>query len=305
MRSLRLAFMGTPDFSVSILAALLKAGHRVVAVYAQPPRPAGRGHKAVPTPVHRFAQEQGLPVLTPVSLKGAEEQAAFAALDLDFAVVAAYGLILPPAVLEAPRWGCLNVHASLLPRWRGAAPIQRALLAGDRETGISIMQMDAGLDTGAVLSRTSLSLSNRTTTSELHDRLAEMGAEAIVAALEQYDHLTPEPQPNEGVTYAAKLKREEGRIQWSDSAEVIERQIRALAPGVWCEAQGERLKLLAAEVVEGQASAPPGTLLDEALTIACGERALRPTRVQRAGKAPLAASELLRGFPLPRGTRLL
>ncbi|MGE5546674.1 MAG: methionyl-tRNA formyltransferase [Solirubrobacterales bacterium] len=303
---MRLAFMGTPDFSVPILAALLDAGHEVVCVYSQPPRPAGRGHKEQPTPVHAFAQSKGIEVRTPKSLKAPEDQAAFAALNLDAAVVAAYGLILPKAILDAPRYGCLNVHASLLPRWRGAAPIQRAILAGDAESGVTIMQMDQGLDTGAMLLTETLPITGETTASSLHDALAAMGARMIVDALARVAAGTAvaTPQPEDGVTYAAKLAKDEGRIDWSHPAIALERAVRALNPwpGVWCEVGGERLKILAAEVTAG--SGAPGSVIDDRLAVACGEGALRLTRVQRAGKAPMTAEELLRGFAVPKGTAL-
>ncbi|WP_173977727.1 methionyl-tRNA formyltransferase [Magnetospirillum sp. UT-4] len=296
--------MGTPDFSVPILAALMEAGHDVACVYSQPPRPAGRGHKEQPTPVHAFAAARGLEVRTPKSLKGAEAQAEFAALDLDVAVVAAYGLILPKAVLDAPRLGCLNVHASLLPRWRGAAPIQRAIQAGDCETGVTIMQMDEGLDTGAMLLMERLPITATTTAAGLHDALAAMGARMMVDALARLPDLVPVPQPAEGITYAAKLAKDDGRLDWSRPAAELERQVRALNPwpGVWCELAGERLKVLAAEIADGRGA--PGTVLDDGLSVACGAGALRPTRVQRPGKAPMSTAEMLRGYAVPRGTVL-
>ena len=237
MSRLRLAFMGTPDFAASSLRALIDAGHEVACVYSQPPRPAGRGHQVQRSPVHVLAEERGIPVRTPKSLRNAEAQAEFAALDLDCAVVAAYGLILPQPILDAPRMGCLNIHASLLPRWRGAAPIQRAILAGDAETGVTIMQMDAGLDTGAMLLKGTVPITAETTAGSLHDALAELGAGLIVQALDGLaeGRLTAEPQPSEGVTYAAKLSRDDGRLDWSQPADFIERQVRALNPwpGVW------------------------------------------------------------------------
>lgn len=297
--------MGTPDFSVPILAALIDAGHDVVAVYSQPPRPAGRGHKEQLTPVHAHAQARAIPVRTPKSLKSAEEQQAFRDLDLDMAVVAAYGLILPQAVLDAPRHGCLNVHASLLPRWRGAAPIQRAILAGDTQTGVTIMQMDAGLDTGDMLLAEAVDITPTTTAQSLHDQLSALGARLIVDALARYGELIPRKQPAEGVTYAAKLAKDEGRLDWSRPAVELERQVRGLTPwpGVWCTLpDGERLKVIEAQVVTGHGV--PGTVLDGALTVACGEGALRLLRVQRAGKAPMAAADLLRGFAVPPGTVL-
>jgi methionyl-tRNA formyltransferase len=302
--ALRLIFMGTPDFSVAILAALIEAGHEIAAVYSQPPRPAGRGHKEQLTPVHAFAAERGLTVLTPKSLRNAEAQAEFAAFKADAAVVAAYGLILPQAILEAPAKGCLNVHASLLPRWRGAAPIQRAIQAGDAESGVTIMQMDVGLDTGDMLLVGRLPITATTTGQSLHDDLAALGAKLIVEALDQLPSLTPTPQSDEGVTYAAKLTKEEGRLDWSRKASELDCTIRAFTPwpGVWFEVNGERIKLLAAEIVSG--SGEPGTLLDDALTVACGEGALRLQKLQRAGKGALEAEAFLRGYAIPKGTKL-
>jgi methionyl-tRNA formyltransferase len=308
-KTLRLAFMGTPDFAVPSLLALAGAGHEIAAVYSQPPRPAGRGHKPRPSPVQAAAESRGWPVRTPASLKGEDAGRDFAALEIDAAVVVAYGLLLPKAILEAPRLGCFNVHASLLPRWRGAAPIQRAILAGDRMAGVSIMRMDEGLDTGPVVLSESLEIGPETTAGELHDALAERGARLLVQALEGVaaGRLEALAQPSEGVTYAAKIDRAESRIDWARPASEIHRQVRAFAPfpGAWFEAKGERVKLLAAEVVEGAgAGAGPGIILDDSLTIACGPGALRALRVQRAGKAPMTAQELLRGFTLPPGTRL-
>ncbi len=305
-KPLRLVFMGTPDFSVSILAAVLEAGHQVVAVYSQPPRPAGRGHKEQVTPVHAFAQSRSIPVRTPKSLKSEAEQQDFRDLQADVAVVAAYGLILPQAVLQAPRFGCLNVHASLLPRWRGAAPIQRAILAGDEWTGVTIMQMDEGLDTGAMLLWDRLPITATLNAGQLHDQLAHMGARLMVDALDRLPSLTPVPQPDQGVTYAAKLAKDEGRLNWQRDATELDRQIRALTPwpGVWCELNGERLKVISAQPVAGETSAPPGTALDDELTIATGHGALRLTRVQRAGKGAMDAADLLRGFPIPKGVVL-
>jgi len=304
--TLRLAFMGTPDFAVPILEALRAAGHEIAAVYTQPPRPAGRGHQPQPSPVARAAAAAGIPVRTPARLDAAEVKA-FRALVLDAAVVAAYGLILPPTVLGAPRLGCINVHASLLPRWRGAAPIQRALLAGDSETGVTIMQMDAGLDTGPMLLKEAVPIGPKATAQELHDRLAALGASLVVRALAGLaaGTLAAVQQPAEGVTYAKKLAREEGRLDWRKTAAELERAVRALnpAPGVWLEHGGERIKVLAAEIVAA-ASGAPGTVLDAALTVACGSGALRLTRLQRPGRAPMEADALLRGFAIPAGTRL-
>lgn len=304
---LRLAFMGTPDFSVAILDALVAAGHEIVCVYSQPPRPAGRGQQLQASPVHRRAEMLGIPVRTPKSLRKEEAQAEFAALDLDAAIVAAYGLILPLPILAAPRLGCINVHASLLPRWRGAAPIQRAILAGDAETGVTIMQMDEGLDTGAMLLKDRVSITPRMNAPALHDALAAMGARLMVQALPGIadGSLTPKPQPQEGVTYAAKLTKEEGRLDFTRPAVELDRQVRGLTPwpGCWIDlANGERLKVLEALPVDG--SGAPGTLIDEAPTIACGAGALKLLRVQRPGKAPVAGDAFLRGHPHPLGGRL-
>ena len=311
---LRLAFMGTPDFAVPVLTALAEAGHDIVCVYSQPPRPAGRGQKPRPAPVQALAEARGWPLRTPRSLKDPAEQAAFAGLGLDAAVVVAYGLLLPAPILAAPRLGCLNVHASLLPRWRGAAPIQRAILAGDAETGITIMQMDEGLDTGPMLLQDRLPIGEATTAADLHDALAGLGAALIVRALAGLARgdLRARPQPEDGVTYAAKLERAEGRLDWRLPAAELARRVRAFAPwpGAFTELPGgkqpDRLKVLAAEavIVEARAPAAPGTLLAGGLTVACGEGALRLLEVQRAGKAAMSAAAFLRGRPLPPGTRL-
>jgi methionyl-tRNA formyltransferase len=306
--SLRLAFMGTPDFAVPTLQALRASGHDIACVYTQPPRPAGRGQREQVSPVHRVAAEHNIPVRAPRSLKGPDEQAAFAALGLDAAVVAAYGLILPPPILAAPRLGCLNVHASLLPRWRGAAPIQHAILAGDAETGITIMQMDAGLDTGPILLCERVPIGPEANAGMLHDRLAELGAELMPRALDGLARgtLIPIPQPATGVTYAPKIDPAQARIDWRRPAAELDRLVRAMhpSPGAWFEAAGSRIKLLKARPVEEASEAPPSTVLDEAPTIACGAGALRLERLQRAGRAPVAADAFLRGFPLPPGTRL-
>jgi methionyl-tRNA formyltransferase len=298
---MRLVFMGSPAFAVPTLDALVEAGHEIAAVYCQPPRPAQRGKKPLPTAVQLRAEALGLAVRSPEKLRSPEEQHAFAELGADAAVVAAYGLLLPQPILDAPRRGCLNVHASLLPRWRGAAPIHRAILAGDEETGVTIMQMEAGLDTGPMLrvGRTPVAAKN---VGELTQELATLGARLMVEELASPS--SPQVQPEEGVTHAPKIAKAEARIDWSRPAAEIERQVRAFAPvpGAWFEAGGERIKLLAAEVVDG--SAEPGTVLDDALAIACGAGALRPLLVQRAGRGPMAPADLLRGFPLPAGTLL-
>ena len=295
----RLAFMGTPDFAVAALDALLAAGHDIAAVYCQPPRQAGRGHKLQLSPVQRRAAEAGLAVRHPAKLTP-EECAAFAALDLDVAVVAAYGLLLPQAALDAPRFGCINIHASLLPRWRGAAPIERAILAGDSETGVTIMRMEKGLDTGPMLLSESVPIAPHATAAGLRGDLASLGARLVLRALDALETLQPRPQPAEGVTYAKKLTREEERIDWTRPARVLERQVRALP--TWFEAKGERIKLLAAAPLEGKGA--PGTVLDGAPAIACGEGALKLLKLQRPGRGPVDADAFLRGFALPPGTVL-
>lgn len=294
---MRVVFMGTPDFSVPVLDALA-ARHQVVCVYCQPPRPAGRGKKDRPSPVQARAEALGLPVRHPVSLRTPEAQADFAALGADVAVVVSYGLILPPAILAAPAKGCLNIHASLLPRWRGAAPIHRAIMAGDAETGVCIMQMDAGLDTGPVLLRRAIAIGSGETTAELHDRLSALGAAAIIEALDHLDSLVPEPQPADGVTYAQKIDKAEAQVDFSKPAPEVDRQIRGLSPfpGAWVQVDGERLKLLRSRVVDGQGA--PGTVLG-GLTVACGSGAVDITLAQREGKRPMGADELLRGWALP------
>lgn len=301
---MRIIFMGTPEFSVPVLDALVGAGHDIAAVYCQPPRPAGRGKKDRPSPVQARAEALGLQVRHPVSLKGADEQAAFAALQADVAVVVAYGLILPQAVLDAPERGCLNIHASLLPRWRGAAPIHRAIMAGDAETGVCIMQMEAGLDTGPVLLCERTRIGAQETTGELHDRLSQMGAAAIVDALARLDSLTPTPQSQAGVLYAEKIDKAEARIDWAEPAAAVDGKIRGLSPfpGAWIEVAGERLKLLKSRLAEGQGA--PGEVLDDALTVACGTGAVQVLRLQRAGRAAQDAQEFLRGTALPKGTML-
>jgi len=300
---MRLAFMGTPDFAVPTLNALLEAGHEIGAVYTQPPRPAGRGKALAPSPVQRRAQDAGLEVRTPTSLRDAAEQHAFAALGVDAAVVAAYGLILPEPILAAPHHGCINVHASLLPRWRGAAPIQRAILAGDETTGVCIMAMERGLDTGPVFARHEIEIGAKTA-GELTDELAGMGGALLVEVLERIGEIRTVPQPVEGVTYAHKIDKAEARLDFARSAIEVERQIRAFnpAPGAWFETQGERIRILAAELSD--LSGAPGTVLDHGLEIACASGSILPTRVQRAGRGTMRTDELLRGFVIPVGTVL-
>ncbi|MEO1730812.1 MAG: methionyl-tRNA formyltransferase [Pseudomonadota bacterium] len=300
---MRIIFMGTPDFAVPALVALYEAGHEIACVYTQPPRPAGRGKKLRPSPVQVKAEALGLEVRTPKGLRKAEPQEAFAALEADVAVVAAYGLILPQAVLDAPVHGCLNIHASILPRWRGAAPIHRAVMAGDEETGVTIMQMEAGLDTGPMrhIVRTPI---GRKTTGGLFGELADLGAAAMVEVLADLDAFPPVVQDDALATHAPKIDKAEARINWTQSAEVIERNVRGLAPfpGAWFEVGEERVKLLMAEVVD--ASGQPGEVLDANFTIACGERALRPLTLQRAGKPAMSLEDYLRGRPVDVGTVL-
>jgi methionyl-tRNA formyltransferase len=299
---MRLIFMGSPAFAVPTLDALIDAGHEIAAVYCQPPRPAQRGKKLQATAVQQRAEALGLEVRTPERLRSPDEQRIFAALQAEVAVVAAYGLLLPQPILDAPIRGCLNVHASLLPRWRGAAPIHRAILAGDKEIGVTIMAMEAGLDTGPMLrcGRTPIDLKN---VGELTRELAQMGARLMVEELASPS--PPRAQPDEGVTLAPKVSKNEARIDWTREAASTERQVRAFAPapGAWFEAGGERIKLLEAELVP-DISAPPGTIVDERLTIACGQDGLRPLQLQRAGGRAMPTGELLRGFPFPPGTRL-
>ena len=300
--------MGTPEFAATILAALVEAGHRIRAVYTQPPRPSGRGHRLQPSPVQALAERHGLAVRVPATLRDPEAQAEFAATPADAAVVAAYGLILPAPVLATPRFGCLNVHASLLPRWRGAAPIQRAILAGDADTGVTIMQMDEGLDTGPILLQQAIPIAAKTTAGELTDRLAGIGARLMLDALDRValGTLMARPQPGDGATYAAKLRREESWLDWRLAASALERQVRAFDPwpGAFFAARGERIRVLMADADPDPAAAAPGTVLDERLTIACGEGALCPLRLQRAGRAALDTLAFLRGFALPPGTVL-
>ena len=294
---MKIVFMGTPDFSVPVLEALHDAGHDIVAVYCQPPRPAGRGKKPRPSPVQQRAEALGLPVFYPVSLKDKDAQTVFAGHNADVAVVVAYGLILPQAVLDAPQLGCLNIHASLLPRWRGAAPIHRAIMSGDAETGVCIMQMETGLDTGPVLLREAMQIETEVTTGALHDHLSAMGARMIVDALNQLPALTPQVQPEHGVTYAAKIDKSEARIDWRLPAVEVDRLIRGLSPfpGAWCDVAGERVKLLGSRVVGG--AGQPGEVL-EGFTIACGDGAVEVTQVQRPGKRLMTAGDALRGLNL-------
>jgi methionyl-tRNA formyltransferase len=310
MTRLTLAFMGTPDFACPALDALIVAGHKIAAVYSQPPRPAGRGQHDQPSPVQRLAEHHGLEVRTPARLKSLSEQAAFQALGIDAAVVVAYGLILPKPILEAPQRGCLNIHASLLPRWRGAAPIQRAILAGDAETGVTIMQMDEGLDTGAILTQSRIAIDSDDTAATLHNRLSLLGARMILDALERLTGggLEARPQPSEGVTYAAKLDRREARVDWREPASLIHRRLRAFTPwpGLWFEAKGERLRVIAARPLPARTRAEPGSILTYvygvALPVACGEgTVLSLEQLQRPGKKPMSAAGFLRGFPLDAG----
>ncbi|MDD4616894.1 MAG: methionyl-tRNA formyltransferase [Alphaproteobacteria bacterium] len=305
-KPLRIAFMGTPDFAVAALKALHEAGHNIVAVYCQPPKPVGRGYQVKKTPVHVAAEEMGIEVRTPKSLRDPAEQEKFKALNLDAAVVAAYGLILPKAVLESPKLGCINIHGSLLPSWRGAAPIQRAILAGDKETGITIMQMDEGLDTGAVLLKEAIEIKDYMSAHTLHEELMLMGARLIVKALDELasGSIKAVPQSTEGATYAAKLSREDGKIDWTKPAYEIERQLRALHPwpGVFFLHNGEPVKVLGADIVERWGE--PGTLLADDFTVACGKQALKLYQVQRPGKAAVDGASFLRGARIPVGTKL-
>jgi methionyl-tRNA formyltransferase len=300
---MRIIFIGSPDFAVPTLDALVEAGHEVVAVYTQPPRPAGRGKGDKATPVEERAHELGIEVRSPKSLRGEAEQQAFAELEADVAVVAAYGLILPQPILDAPMLGCLNVHASLLPRWRGAAPVQRAIMAGDEATGVTIMQMEAGLDTGPMLLKRAVEIEDKNA-AQLTDELAQLGATMMVEVLADLPNLAPVEQPEEGATYAAKISKNEARIDWSRSAKELQRHIQGLAPfpGAWFEVNGERIKVLAADIAGGHRG--PGEVIDDQLTIACGNGALRPTMLQRAGKGAMSAEQLLRGFAIPNGTVL-
>ncbi len=306
--TLRIIFMGTPEFSVPALKAICRAGHDVVAVYSQPPRPAGRGQSVVKSAIHLAAEDLGIPVFTPASLRDEAVQKQFASLQADVAVVAVYGLILPKVILDAPKHGCINIHASLLPRWRGAAPIHRAILAGDKDTGITIMQMAEGLDTGDMLLQDVIPITTSTTTAELYDRLSTMGSQLILEVLRdlENDELDPQPQPTEGVTYADKLTREEGLLDWHENAVLLERKVRALNPwpGVWFEYKNERIKVLESEVAHLNTTGKPGEVLDDQLTIACSENSLRLLKVQKAGGKALLAREFLNGTPIVMGDSL-
>lgn len=301
---MRVIFMGSPEFSLPALEAILAAEHEVVAVYCQPPRASGRGKKERPTPVQARAQELGLTVRHPKSLRTAQAQAEFATFGADVAVVVAYGLILPKEILDTPRYGCINIHASLLPRWRGAAPIHRAIMAGDEETGICIMQMDDGLDTGPVLLRKSVPIRTEDTTETLHDTLAYVGAKSVVKTLENIDKLDPEPQPSEGVTYAEKIDKSESRVDWTEPAVVVDRKIRGLSPfpGAWCELDGIRIKLLQSTLANG--SGAPGEVISTPAYVACGKGAVELQRLQKAGGTAQDADNFVKGTPLPLGTRL-
>lgn len=300
---MRIIFMGTPEFAVPTLVALHEAGHTIVAAYTQPPRRAGRGKKVQPSPVQIEAEARDIEVRSPTSLKTPQEQEAFAALKPDIAIVAAYGMILPQAVLDIPEHGCLNVHASILPRWRGAAPIHRAIMAGDPGTGVTIMQMEAGLDTGPMLAAVRTPIDDKTT-GELTEELAELGAQLMVGTVRNLGFHHPVAQDDSEATHAPKIDKAEARIDWSQPAETIERKIRGLAPfpGAWFELDGERIKVLKAELVAGSGVA--ATTLDQALTIACGTGAIRPITIQRAGKPKMSASDFLRGKNVPAGTLL-
>ena len=301
---MRIVFMGTPDFSVPVLDALVDAGHEIICVYCQPPRPAGRGKKDRPTPVHTRAAELGLPIRHPASLRNGPAHDEFAALNADVAVVVAYGLILPQAILDAPKRGCLNIHASLLPRWRGAAPIHRAILSGDGQTGVCIMQMEAGLDTGPVLQRAEITIGSEETTDQLHDRLSALGAVEVVDVLAKLDSLKPQAQSESGVTYAHKIDKSEARIDWTCAAPEVDRLIRGLSafPGAWTLHDETRIKVLGSRLGEGVGT--PGMVLLNPLRVACGSGAVELTRLQRAGKGAQDAETFLNGWPLDEGTFL-
>ncbi len=301
---MKVVFMGTPSFAVPSLDAIIAADHNVVGVYCQPPRPAGRGNKLRKSNVQSRAEEYGLQVFSPTELTSKAQQEGVTALAPDIIVVVAYGLILPQSLLYASRFGCLNIHASLLPRWRGAAPIQRAIMAGDKQTGISVMKMDKGLDTGPILLRKKIPIHPHDTAANLHDRLSTLGAQLIVSALERVADIVPTPQPPSGITYAHKINKSEGQIDWSQTAEEVDCRIRGLSPfpGAWIKLGSDRVKLLSSSPRNKRGK--PGDVLDDALTIACGTGAIQILRLQRNGKAPQAADEFLRGFPIRRGTCL-
>lgn len=301
---MRLAFMGTPDFAVVVLRALIEAGHDIAQVYTQPPRPAGRGKSLRPSPVHVLAEQRGIAAEVPARFRDDQVVTDFRALKLDAAVVVAYGQILPQAALDAPSLGCLNVHASLLPRWRGAAPIQRAIMAGDVETGVAIMRMEAGLDTGPVYAEARTPIAPDDTAGSLHDRLADMGAASMLDTLNRLPSLIARPQAEDGTTYAVKIDKAEAKIDWSKPASEVDRHIRGLSPfpGAWCEISGQRVKVLLTRLADG--SGPPGTVLDDGLTIACGNGAVQILRLQRAGKGPQEAAQALHGFAVPAGTQI-
>jgi methionyl-tRNA formyltransferase len=301
---MRVIFMGSPEFSVPVLDALVEAGHEIACVYCQPPRPAGRGKKDRPTPVQARAEELGLPIRHPVNFKDPADVAAFATLNAEIAVVVAYGLLLPQSILDAPKRGCLNIHASLLPRWRGAAPIHRAILEGDEKTGVCIMQMEAGLDTGPVLLRQETEITAEDTTATLHDRLSEMGADAITVALDTLDHLVPEAQSDDGVTYAKKIDKAEAHIDWTHPADEVDRQIRGLSPfpGAWATLNGERIKFHMSCVTDGTGA--PGEVIGD-FTIACGDGAVEILTAQREGKRAMPVAEILKGLDLPTGSRFV
>ena len=301
---MRIGFMGTPDFAVSALDRLIQTGHNIICVYTRPPAPSGRGQKLKKSPVHLLAEQHNIPVFTPKSVRSDEALEAFKSHNLDLAVVAAYGLILPAAILDTPRLGCINIHASLLPRWRGAAPIHHAILAGDDETGITTMQMDPGLDTGPMLMRESLPITSSTTSATLLDEMAELGGRLIVKTIANLDTITPEVQDDNLATYAAKITKEDSIIDWSESAQAIERKVRALTPwpGASFDFKGELFKIRQASVVESPSGKQPGTLIEAPMVIQCGKGALQINMIQRQGKAPMPATELLRGFEIPVGT---
>ncbi len=305
MDNLRIIFMGTPEFGVPTLQTLLGSQHQVVAVYSQPPRPAGRGHQVQKSPVHLLAEKHNIPVFTPKSLRDTEAQATFSRFNTDVAVVVAYGLILPNEILEAPKYGCINIHASLLPRWRGAAPIQRAILAGDTATGITTMQIAEELDSGAMLTQQSIPIDTETTAAQLHDNLSLLAAKMIIEDMEGLitGKIIPTPQPKDGITYAKKLTKEESKIDWQQPAQQIERQTRALNPwpGVWFQWQNLRIKLLKAIVISQKTALPPGTIINNELTVSCGQGALQLLEVQPQGKKPMDYKAFLNGYKIQNG----